>query len=106
MNVPLALGPHRMGIAGKARLLRYPWALRAGLGQHRDPPEQQIRGFEPLARAYESPHRRPDARQESLAEQGVAHRLMDHADTARTVVVRDPLFADEPARPRRVMVAQ
>src|SRR3954447_4521296 len=49
---------------------------------------------------------RSGARQKPLAEQGVAHRLMDHAETARAIVERDALSADQPARARRVVVAQ
>ena len=62
VDVALALGSHRMGVAGDARLARDPRPARARFGEHRHPAQQQVGRGEPLARAHEGTQRRADHR--------------------------------------------
>ena len=102
----LALGPHRMGVAGDARLARDVRPLRTGLGEHRHPAEQQVGRLEPCARAHEGAHRRPHAGEQAAARDGIVQRLAHQPQPARGVVVGVALGTDQPAGARRVMVAQ
>ena len=55
--------------------------LRAGLGQHRHPAEQQVRRLEALARADEGAQRAPTLARCPCGT-GVAHRLLDQPEAA------------------------
>ena len=106
MDVALALGPHRMGVAGDARLPRDPRAARPRLGEHRHPAQQQVGRVEPLARAHEGAQRCADHGQETVAVQRPAQRLVHQAEPAAAIVEGDAALADGPSRARRIVLAQ
>ena len=97
VDVPPALRPHRMRVAGHAGLAGDARPLRARLGQHRHPAQQQVGRLEPFARADEGADRRADHGQQAVAEQRVAQGLLHQAEPAAAIVEGDAFGADRPS---------